>query len=87
MTTFDQNMESFKKHFASDTRTRRELVEGTVEVYPLAGYGAVELGVHRFYTTEKGQSERLTTTSRFVHVWQRKDRVWKISRVISYDHR
>jgi ketosteroid isomerase-like protein len=87
LTTFDQNMESFKRHFASDTRTRRELVEGTLEVYPMAGYGAVELGVHRFYTTEKGQSERLTATARFVHLWQRKDGVWKISRVISYDHR
>jgi ketosteroid isomerase-like protein len=87
LTKYEENMESFKKHFASDTRTRRELVEGTLEVYPLTGYGAVELGVHRFYTTEKNQPERLTATSRFVHLWQNKNGDWKISRVISYDHR
>ena len=87
LTRFDQIMDTMRKHFSEDARTRRELVEGTLEVYPLGGYGAVELGVHRFYTTEKGQPEKLTATSRFVHLWQEKDGVWKISRVISYDHR
>jgi hypothetical protein len=38
----------------------RELVPGTLEVYPLDGYGAVEIGVHRFYppNAEPGQSAR-----------------------------
>ncbi len=27
----------------------RELVAGTLEVYPIKGYGAIELGVHRFH--------------------------------------
>ncbi|HXJ37833.1 MAG TPA: hypothetical protein VNH18_01070, partial [Bryobacteraceae bacterium] len=27
----------------------RELVPGTLEVYPIRGYGAIELGVHRFH--------------------------------------
>jgi hypothetical protein len=27
----------------------RELVPGTLEVYPIKGYGAMELGVHRFH--------------------------------------
>jgi hypothetical protein len=87
LTRFDQIMDTMRKHFSEDARTRRELVEGTLEVYPLSGYGAVELGVHRFYTTEKGQPEKLTATARFVHLWQEQDGVWKISRVISYDHR
>ena len=29
-------------------KVKRELVPGTLEVYPLNGYGAVEIGVHRF---------------------------------------
>jgi hypothetical protein len=84
---YDKNMESFQRHFAEDARIRRELVEGTLEVYPLAGFGAVELGIQRFYTTEKDQPERLTATSRFVTVWEHKNSSWKITREISYDHR
>jgi ketosteroid isomerase-like protein len=86
LSTYQQNMDSFKKTFESATTVRRELVPGTLEVYPLKGYGAVEIGVHRFYTTEPGQKEKLTATAKFVHVWQKKDG-WKISRVVSYDHR
>ena len=83
---YQKNMDSFKAHFASATKTRRELVPGTLRVYPLGDYGAVELGEHRFYSTEPGQPERLTATASFVHVWQHKDGAWKISRVVSYDH-
>jgi ketosteroid isomerase-like protein len=87
LTGYQQNIASFKKHFESPTLVRRELVDGTLEVYPLHGFGAVEIGVHRFYSTEPGQGEKLTATAKFVHVWQKTDGQWKISRVISYDHR
>src|SRR6202043_87761 len=30
-------------------KVTRELVPGTLEVYPIANYGAVEIGVHRFH--------------------------------------
>src|SRR5258708_31166407 len=33
-------------------KVRRELVSGTLDVYPMRGYGAVEIGVHRFYYTK-----------------------------------
>jgi ketosteroid isomerase-like protein len=83
---YQENMDSFKKTFEGPARMRRELAEGTLEVYPLKGYGAVEIGIHRFYTTDPGQKERLTATAKFIHVWQRKDGEWKLARVISYDH-
>jgi ketosteroid isomerase-like protein len=87
LTNYQQAMDSFKKNFDSPTTVRRELVDGTLEVYPIQGYGAVEIGVHRFYSTDPGQKERLTATAKFVHVWQKKNGEWKIARVISYDHR
>ena len=87
LTSYQQNMESFERHFESDTRVRRQLVEGSLEVYPIKGYGAVEVGIHHFYSTKKGQPEQLTATAKFVHVWRQTDDGWKISRVISYDHR
>ena len=39
-----------------DYRSRRELVPGTLKVYPLNNYGAVEVGVHRFYPVVAGQA-------------------------------
>jgi Domain of unknown function (DUF4440) len=64
-------------------KVHRELVAGTLEVYPLKGFGAVEIGVHRFThpndPTELGEAK-------FVTVWQLKDGVWTITRAISFDH-
>ncbi len=64
-------------------KVHRELVPGTLEVYPLKGYGAVEIGVHRF--THPGDAANIGE-AKFIHVWQLKDGVWQISRVISFDH-
>lgn len=70
---------------------RRELVEGSMKVYPLNSngimYGAVQTGEHRFYGTYKNGKERLSGTAKFTHVWLNKEGKWKISRVISYNHR
>ena len=63
-------------------KVTRELVQGSLEVYPLHGYGAVEIGVHRFH--HPGDSD--VGEAKFVQLWQYKDGAWKISRVISYDH-
>ena len=86
VTNYHQNMEAFKKTFESDRRVRRALVESTLEVYPIKDYGAVETGIHRFYATEKGQQEKLSSEAKFVQVWQKKDGAWKITRIISYGH-
>jgi len=64
-------------------KVHRELVPGTLEVHPLKGYGAVELGVHRF--THPNEPGNMGEAS-FVTLWQLKDGAWKITRVISYDH-
>jgi hypothetical protein len=66
-------------------KVTRKLVEGSLEVYPLKGYGAVEIGVHRFYhpgTQDHGD----VGEAKFITLWQYKDGAWKVSRVISYDH-
>lgn len=65
---------------------RRELVKGSLEVYPINNYGAVEIGVHNFYRTLTGQKEKLTTVAKFMNIWQKKNGHWKISRIISYAH-
>ena len=74
--------EQVKKNLCG--RVRRELVAGTLKVYPMHGYGAVEIGVHRFYQPKQGNEP--TGEAKFIHLWQKKDGAWKITRVISYDH-
>jgi hypothetical protein len=67
-------------------KVRRELIAGTLEVYPLHGFGAVEIGVHRFCDPKLGKCGEGSGAAKFIHLWQNKDGVWKITRVISYDH-
>jgi len=64
-------------------KVRRELVEGTLEVYPIKGYGAVEIGEHRFCQTGTNQCEGL---ARFAMVWHQQGSAWRMTRVLSYDH-
>ncbi len=70
-----------------DYRARRELVEGSLEVYPLNNYGAVEVGVHRFYKKTKGQPDKLVEIAKFTQVWKKDASGWKLARVLSYDHK
>ncbi|MCC7156790.1 MAG: nuclear transport factor 2 family protein [Bryobacterales bacterium] len=67
-------------------KVRRALVPGTLEVYPLRNFGAVETGIHRFY--HPGADDRQPAgEAKFIHLWQYKDGAWKVTRVISYDHK
>ena len=83
---------SFKKNLCSNEnfRLRRDAVAGTVKVFPLQKsnviYGAIISGEHVFYILEKGKKERLDGLARFTHVWMLKDSVWKMNRILSYDH-
>jgi hypothetical protein len=62
---------------------RRELEPGSLHVYPMNGYGAVQTGTHRFVNREGG----VESIAMFVHLWRQVDGEWKLARVLSYDHR
>jgi hypothetical protein len=64
-------------------KVQRTLVPGSLEVYRLNHYGAVEIGVHRFHHPDDPSN---LGEAKFVTIWQNKDGKWKVSRVISYDH-
>jgi Domain of unknown function (DUF4440) len=72
-------IESTKKNICG--KVTRELVKGSIEVSPIPGYGAVELGSHMFHNNqEPGQVPK---PSKFVIIWRNKDNKWTITRVIS----
>lgn len=58
---------------------RRILLPGSVAVYPVEGFGAVQTGVHHF--VERGAST--STVARFLHVWKREGDGWKLARIVS----
>lgn len=61
-------------------KVTRELLKGSIEVYPINNYGAVEMGYHRF----KNKIEKSTSQyARFVHIWHNENGQWKITRAIS----
>lgn len=70
-----------------DYRARRELVKSSMAVYPLNNYGAIQMGVHRFYKKTAGIADQLMEVAQFTHVWKNDNGKWKISRVLSYDHK
>jgi hypothetical protein len=75
-------LDSIKKYICG--KVHRELVKSSLEVYPLAGYGAVEIGTHRF--THPNNPAEGVGEARFITLWQKKDGAWRVTRVISYDH-
>jgi len=86
LTNYDQNLKSIRYRCSSTTKVRRELVPGSLEVYPIKDFGAIEIGQHRFYYKEVGEEEKLDGTFRFIHIWVHKNNEWKISRAISFGH-
>ena len=62
-------------------KVSRELVPGSIEVYPVAGFGAVEIGLHRFIKHAEGNSR--SKPDKFIVVWKQKGDQWQITRVIS----
>jgi ketosteroid isomerase-like protein len=84
LTDYRRTKESFKKMFASTSDIRRDIVKGSLEVYPIKDHGAIEIGEHRFCHKENGRDD--CGAFKFTMIWRKSGEAWKISRVISYGH-
>jgi hypothetical protein len=63
-------------------KVSRELLKGSIEVYPIPNYGAVQMGVHRFHNNQE-PPDAPYRYSKFVHTWHRINNQWRLERVIS----
>jgi ketosteroid isomerase-like protein len=81
---YAQTMKDFQEMLHQPSRIRRELVPGSLEVYPIKNYGAIEVGLHRFCHEENGRTE--CGTFKFLHVWRKTGKTWRLSRIVSYAH-
>jgi len=69
-----------------DFLSTRKLVPGSLKVYPINNYGAIETGVHEFFAVKKGEPDRLTEKGQFTIVWKEENGQWRAARALSYDH-
>ena len=78
MTSKKELIEALKRNICG--KVTRELMKGSIEVYPIPNYGAVEMGYHRFHNiNDTGTSHY----AKFIHIWRNENGQWKITRVIS----
>jgi hypothetical protein len=97
----DKDSISYRKAFLNGIRnglckspstyqSRRELVSGSTEIFPLYKkgilYGAIQHGKHRFYENMQGKPERFASEARFTHAWILENGLWKLNKGLSYDH-
>lgn len=63
-------------------KVTRELVKGSIEVYPIKDFGAIEMGLHKFHnnTEKKGM---LSHSSKFIIFWKNNNNIWTITKVVS----
>ena len=81
---YEQVFINFQSIFNRDYDLKRNLIEESLEVHPIKGYGAIEIGKHQFKHIENGKLE--IGTFKFLMIWKNDNGHWKISRVVSYDH-
>lgn len=62
----------------------RELVAGSLRIYPVKDFGAISQGVHRFCKVDTGTCDG---EADFTMVWRQHDGHWLVTRVLSYGHR
>jgi hypothetical protein len=62
-------------------KVTRVLVKGSIEVYEIPNYGAVEIALHRFIN--HAEHDALSKPDKFIIIWRHKNNQWQITRVIS----
>ena len=72
-------LESLEKNICN--KVTRTLIKGSIEVYPIHNYGAVQIGYHKFFN--KLEPNAKSIPSKFITIWKKEKNGWKITRVIS----
>jgi hypothetical protein len=72
-------MKSIKNNVCG--KVTRELIKGSIEVYQIKGFGAIQMGLHRFHN--KQEPGALSEPGKFIIIWKQTGEHWQISRVVS----
>jgi len=72
-------LEALKKNICG--KVTRELVAGSIEVSEIPGYGAVQMGMHKFYNNQEPNAKSIP--SKFVTIWKKNGESYQMTRIIS----
>ncbi|MFX0556637.1 nuclear transport factor 2 family protein [Maribacter sp. CXY002] len=72
-------LESLKQNICG--KVTRSLVEDSVEVHEIKDYGAVQIGMHKFYNNLEPNAVSVPT--KFIVIWKQTAEDWQMSRIIS----
>jgi hypothetical protein len=90
LTTYsrDQLEPSFRDRCGPDnvSKLRRELIPGSMEIYILKDYGALQILSHNFFIMEDGKKGKLAASPKMVAIWRNDHGHWAVTRIISYGH-
>tara|TARA_R110000737_G_scaffold259389_1_gene267957 strand:- start:73 stop:525 length:453 start_codon:yes stop_codon:yes gene_type:complete len=62
-------------------KVTRTLIEESVEVHSIKDFGAVQIGMHKFYNNQEPNA--ISKPTKFIVIWKNTDTKWLMSRVIS----
>ncbi len=65
---------------------KRVLVRESLEVYPIANYGAIENGEHIFHLVIDENTSKPISKAKFTSIWRFDNNEWKLARTMSYNH-
>tara|TARA_R100000935_G_C2832225_1_gene165815 strand:- start:413 stop:895 length:483 start_codon:yes stop_codon:yes gene_type:complete len=63
-------------------KVTRYLVAGSIEVYPIKDFGAIEFGEHTFKNNQES-ADTPSQVGKFVIFWEKKNSKWQITKVVS----
>ena len=78
-TSKDDVLKSIEQNICG--KVTRTLVKNSIEVHEIKGFGAVEIGMHKFYNNREPNAE--SKPSRFISIWKNTNSNWTLTRVIS----
>ncbi len=72
-------LESIEKNICG--KVTRELLKDSFEVYEIKGFGAVAMGLHKFYNNQ--EPDAISKPSKFIGIWTQNNGQWQMKRIIS----
>lgn len=79
MTSKKDVVEGIRKNICG--KVTRHLKPGSIEVYPIKDWGAIEIGMHRF--RNKAEPDAPSHYSKFIIFWKNDNGRWKVTKVVS----
>ncbi|XOV81047.1 MAG: nuclear transport factor 2 family protein [Aestuariibacter sp.] len=84
VSNYEETLRATRQNCDKKLGLERTLISGSMRVYPIKNFGAIQQARHQFCHMENGKLD--CGTFGFTHIWKRVNDTWLLHRVVSYDH-